>query len=67
MIGDAKKDTLAKAIKKANKDPFLKLIAEKWTKWVFDFLKDKYKELKDIPVTNRHEACKVLGEYYWKK
>lgn len=27
----------------------------------------KYKYLKNISVTNRHEACKILAEYYTKE
>jgi hypothetical protein len=65
-IGDAKKDSLATAIRRANKDSFLNLISKKGTKGIFDKLKKKYPKLEKMKVTNRHEACKILSEYYFK-
>ena len=65
-IGDAKKDTLATAIKKANNDSFLRKISQKGTKGIFDSLKNKYPELEKMKVTNRHEACRILSEYFRK-
>ncbi|MBT4192020.1 MAG: methyltransferase domain-containing protein [Candidatus Diapherotrites archaeon] len=63
-IGNAKKDSLKDAIKNANKNKFLRLIAEKGTKGIYEMLKDKCPEIENIRVTNRHEACKILSEYF---
>jgi len=64
-IGSAK-NTLKQAIKNANNNPFLRLISERGTKGVYDLLKNKYPEIKKMKVTNRHEACEILGKYYAK-
>ena len=66
QIGNAKIDSLEIAIKNANNNPFLRLISEKGTKGLYEMLKEKNPELKKIKVTNRHEACKILSEYYSK-
>jgi len=66
QIGHAKKDSLRKAIQNANNNPFLRLISEKGTKGIYEMLKEKNPELEKIKVTNRHEACKILSEYYSK-
>jgi len=63
-IGNAKTDSLKQAIKNANHNPFLRAISEKGTKGIYEMLIDKNPELKNIKVTNRHEACKVLSEYF---
>jgi hypothetical protein len=63
-LGNAKKDSLKKAIKNANSNKFLRDIATIGTKGIYDKLVKKHPELKKIKVTNRHEACKVLSEYY---
>jgi len=66
LLGSSKKDTLKHAINNANNNPFLRLISEKGTKGIYDLLKDKYPEIKKMKVTNRHEACEILGKYYQK-
>jgi len=65
-IGDAKKDSLKTAIKNANSNPFIREIAKGGTKRIYKKLIKKFPELKEIKVTNRHEACKVLWEYFEK-
>jgi hypothetical protein len=64
QIGNAKNDSLKKAIENANNNKFLRAISEKGTIGIYEMLKDKHPELKEIKVTNRHEACKILSEYF---
>jgi len=63
-LGNAKKITLKKAISTANSSKFLRDIATIGTKGIYKKLVKKHRELKQVKVTNRHEACKILSEYY---
>ena len=65
-IGNVKKNNIKTAIKNANENSFLRLISEKGTEGIYNLIKNKYPEIKKIKVTNRHEACEILGEYYQK-
>lgn len=64
IIGDAKSESILEAIRRANKSSFLRTISEGGTQKLYDELILTKPELKRIKVSNRHEACEVLGKYW---